>query len=85
MREEIYNIYTFLSTEMRNEAWKFCNFCGCQGSSKYQETFVGGGGGGGGDRVPKNIMVMVMVMVMVSLFRHGKSFSKDYREIKDKI
>ena len=31
VREEIYNIYTFLSTEMRNEAWKFCNFRGCQG------------------------------------------------------
>ena len=26
-----------------------------------------------------------MVMVMITLFRHGKSFSKDYTEIKDKI
>ena len=29
--------------------------------------------------------VVVMVMVMVTLFIHRKSFSKDYKEIKDKI
>ena len=42
-------------------------------------------GGGGGEGTQWIKLALLMVMVMVTLFRHGKSFSKDYTEIKDKI